>query len=327
MPLRGGRGAATLLASAAAAALCGQRCAAAAGGGGSGSVLYAQPQSLDVSNASIVRVDPSSAGAAVLGATVADFWRVGGRAPLAAVTAWPLQAYTGAAAAPAETRGLTPAARGSCAMAYAAGAGAGASGVFGAVLNTSFLEPGASLGTITLEQSWEAAGAAAPWAAGGTVDCAVQYQVPTAARAPGAVAVYSSWTLGIRSAVDDVFIWYETALFDLDRPLGGDQVWHDTISGDVILHGVLGAPSAFHTAAPDSAAASSSTWAGFRNMHFTISAAQISGAVAAANSKFNLHLHTDAADWALVHFNVELEGTANVSAGHSLHSLTITALS
>jgi hypothetical protein len=89
---------------------------------------------------------------------------------------------------------------------------------------------------------------------------------------------------------------------------------------------VLGAASAFHTAAADSAAASTSAWAGFRKIHFTVSAAQVSGAIAATNAKFNLSLHTDAAAWSLVHFNVELEGTANVSAGHSLHSLTLTAL-
>ena len=112
----------------------------------------------------------------------------------------------------------------------------------------------------------------------------------------------------------------------MDRPLGGDELWHDTISGDVIIHGVLGAASAFHTAAADSAAASTSAWAGFRKIHFTVSAAQVSGAIAATNAKFNLSLDVDASAWSLVHFNVELEGTANVSAGHSLHSLTLTAL-
>ena len=103
-------------------------------------------------------------------------------------------------------------------------------------------------------------------------------------------------------------------------------MWHDTISGNVILHGVLGAPSAFHTTAPDSAAASTRAWAGWRRIHFTVSAAQVAGAVAAANAKFNLTLSTDAAAWAVVHFNVELEGTAGVSAGHALRGLTIAAV-
>ena len=121
-------------------------------------------------------------------------------------------------------------------------------------------------------------------------------------------------------------MWYETALFDLERPLGGDEVWRDTISGNVIVHGVLGAPSAFHTAAPDSCAASSQAWAGYRRAHFSVGAAQVRAAMGAANAQFNLTLSLDPAQWALVHWNVELEGTAGVAAGHSLHSLTITAI-
>ena len=280
-------------------------------------ILYTQPAQLDVANASLVRVNPGAD--AVSGTTVVDFWRVGA-GPLASA-AWPLGPFTGSPAPGASTRGLLPAVAGSCAISYAAG-------VFGAVLNTQTdaIAPGQTLGTITIEQSWPAPGVAAPWAAGGSLDASAFYQVPTARRETGAIAVYSSWTLGIRSAVDNVFIWYETALFDLDRPLGGDELWHDTISGDVIIHGVLGAASAFHTAAADSAAASTSAWAGFRKIHFTVSAAQVSGAIAATNAKFNLSLDVDASAWSLVHFNVELEGTANVSAGHSLHSLTLTAL-
>ena len=280
-------------------------------------VLYSQPELLDVGNSSLVRVNPGTG--AVLGTTVVDFWRVGA-GPLAPA-AWPLSPFTGSPVAAASTRGLQPAVDGSCAVSYAFG-------TFGAVINTLAdpIAPGQTLGTITIEQSWAVPDVATPWAAGGSLDAFAFYQVPTAVRAPGAVAVYSSWTLGIRSIADNAFIWYETALFDLDRPLGGDELWRDTVSGDVIVHGVLGAASAFHTAAPDSAVASTSVWAGFRKVHFTVSAAQVSGAVAATNAKFNLTLHTDASDWSLVHFNVELEGTANVTAGHSLHSLTITAL-
>ena len=278
-------------------------------------VLYSQPAALDLGNASVVRVNPTSTPQ---GQTLVDFWRLGD-VPALAPVAWPMGAYTGSPVSAALTRGLTPLAAGSCAMSYA-------EGVFGATLDTADLTPGQTLGTITVENNWGAGDAASPWAADGAVDCSVFYQASSAARATGAVAVYSSWSLGIRSAVDAAFIWFETALFDLDRPLGGDEIWHDTISGNVIIHGVLGAPSAFHTAAPDSAAASTSTWQGFRRMHFTVSAAQLASAIAAANAQFNLSLHADPALWALVHFNVELEGTANVTAGHSLRGLTITAL-
>jgi hypothetical protein len=285
-------------------------------------LLYALPQSLDLRNASIARVDPGPAQQ-VLGATVIDFWRLGASRALLPL-AWAPAPYTGAPAAPAPaTAGLLPSAPGTPAATFSRG-------VFGAVLNTSGatpIEPGQTLGTITIEQSWAPSAAPTPWAAGGALDLAAQYQPFSASRAPGAIAVYSSWSLGLRSLVPpQAFLWYETALFDLDRPLGGDEVWHDTVSGSVILHGVLGAPSAFHTAAPDSCAASSATWAGFRRVHFTVSAAQLAQGLAAANARFNLSLSLDPAQWAMVHWNVELEGTAGVAAGHSLHSLAITAL-
>jgi hypothetical protein len=283
---------------------------------GAGRVLYSQPHILDISNASIVRVNPT---VTVLGQTVVDFWRVG-TLPLAPVN-WPLSDYTGTYAAENATRGLLPAMPASSAMSFT-------SGIFGAVLNTSVdaIEPAQTLGTITLEQSWDLATAVAPWAASGSLDCIVEYQVPWALRAAGGVAVYSSWSLGIFSAVDATFIWYETAIFDLDRPLGGDQLYYDTVSHNVIVHGVLGVPSDFHTAAPDSAKAQSNVWAGWRTLHFTVSSSQLSAAIRQVNEKFKLSLHADASLWQLVHFNVELEGTANVSAAHALRGLTITAL-
>jgi hypothetical protein len=44
----------------------------------------------------------------------------------------------------------------------------------------------------------------------------------------------------------------------------------------------------------------------------------------AANTKFpHLNLPTAAADWQLVHTNVEVEGTAAGQCGHSLRSMTI----
>jgi hypothetical protein len=288
----------------------------------SSSLLYSLPPSLDLSNASIVRLDPS-ASSSVLGTTLITFWRLG-PGPLRPLQ-WQVGSFTGSPAPAALSRGLLPASPDSSCISFS-------QGTFGAVLNTSTtpIAPGQSLGTITVEQSWTAEAAPLPWAAaGGAVDLSVMYQPATALKASGAIAVYSSWTIGLRSLAPQdksAFIWYETALFDFQRPLGGDEVWRDTISGSVIVHGVLGAPSAFHTAAPDSAAASSSPWAGFRRMHFSVSAAQVQAAVLAANAKFNLTLHSDAAQWALVHFNVELEGTAGVSAGHSLHSLSISQL-
>jgi len=116
----------------------------------------------------------------------------------------------------------------------------------------------------------------------------------------------------------------------LNRPLGGDVVWLDTISGRPIVHGVItrGAapPSRFHRVFDDSVDSAAAPWAGFRRFHFAIEAAHVAAAMAAANAKFNLTLDTDAAAWRLVHTNVEVEATAGGAAAHSLRGMTIGAL-
>lgn len=231
-----------------------------------------------------------------------------------------MAAWTGAETTLAFQRGLDPAAglNGSTAMQYA-------DGVFGASLNLfdTPLAPPDSLGTITIENNWSPQTSAAPWNASGAVlDMSIMYEAHSAFRT--GVAVYSSWSLGLSHRVSHDFVWYETALFDLDRPLGGDEIWLDTISGNVIVHGVLGAPSAFHTMAADSSASQTSVWAGRRLFHFTVASTQIAAAMQAANEKYNVTLGTDPADWLLVHTNVELEGTANVRGAHSLANMTIT---
>ena len=267
---------------------------------------------VSLGNSSIVRVDPT---VGVPDTTLVDFWRIG-FGPLSPLS-WQIGDFTGSPATEASTRGLNATINGSSAVSYS-------DGVFGAVLNLDVdpIEPREALGTITIEQSWSSSTRVAPWAAGGGVDLRMQYQVPSASMS--GVAVYSSWTIGISHRVSGVFVWYETALFDLDRPLGGDAIFYDTISGNLIVHGVLSAtPSAFHTVAADSAVASTKPWVGWRNIHFTISGQQVHAAVVAANAKYNLTLGTDAADWLLVHFNVELEGTPGGRAAHSLRGLEI----
>ena len=139
-------------------------------------------------------------------------------------------------------------------------------------------------------------------------------------------AVYSSWSLGLLHRVTGDFIWWETAIFDLGRDQGGDVLWHDTITGDVIVHSVLGAPSAFHTAAFDSAPASSAVWARKRLLHFTVVADQVRAGILQANAAFNITLGEDPADWVLVHTNLELEATGGARAGHSLAAMRVMLL-
>ena len=283
-------------------------------------LLFALPDVLALDNASIVRINPTST---INDQVLVDFWRVGA-GPLSAEGAWDLSSWTGSGIAfGAATRAMQPAAllNGSTAMQFAGG-------VFGASLNLfdTPLGPADSLGTITVENNWGPTSRVAPWAApGGTLSLSVEYVAFSAQRA--GVAIYSSWSLGLSNVKTGRYVWYETALWDLDRDLGGDELWIDTISGNVIVHGVAGAPSAFHTMVPGSAAASSSCWGGFRTFAWSVSAAQVAAAITAAEAKFNTTLGADPADWLLVHTNVELEGTANVRGAHALRNMTITWLS
>lgn len=282
-------------------------------------ILYELPTSIDVHNASIVRANPSEP--AIYNATQVSFWRVGS-GPLAPVSGWSLESYTGAPAPRSQQVGLGPVTHpGSTAVAFY-------NATFSAVLNLfeTPVIPSTSLGTITVEHNWDPATAAAPFPTpASALDLALHYRVPTAQKT--GVAIYSSWSLGLFNRVTRRFVWWETAIFDLDRPLGGDQLWIDTISGNVIVHSVLSPnPSAFHTKAADSADSGSATWASEALLHLTISGQQVSDAMAAASAKFNTSLGSDAADWLLVHTNVEAEGTGSGRMGHSVRTMRITSL-
>jgi hypothetical protein len=199
-------------------------------------------------------------------------------------------------------------------------------GSFGANLNTiaNPIQSNESLATITIEYNWSPDTRASPWAApAACVELSLLYRVP-AARRQG-VAVYSSWSLGLLHNATQKFVWYETALFDLDRPLGGDVVWLDTISGHPIIHSVLSSEkSLFHTVQPDSAMSVSSPFSDQKLFHFTVSGDNVHAAMVAANSRFaGLNLSTVAAEWQLVHTNVEVEGTTLGQCGHSLRDMTI----
>lgn len=278
--------------------------------------LFSLPDSLNLTAA--VAVDPATGSDEILLA----IFRVG--AGPAGALDWDLSSRTGAALPAADARGVRPTLEGSTAVQYG-------NATFGALLNLTAtpLEPGASLGTVTIACDFSAARAAAPWAAGARgLELSIEYQVPLASKT--GVAVYTSWTVGLATAAAGSFVWYETALFDLDRPLGGDVVWLDTISGRPIVHGVLARaqqpPSRFHRMFDDSAESATAPWAGYRRFHFAIEAEHVAAAMAAANAKFNLTLDTDPAAWRLVHTNVEVEGTAGGTAAHSLRAMVIGAL-
>ncbi len=281
--------------------------------------LLRMPDAIDMTNASIIRVNPF-AGPDVFDQFVVDIWRLGD-VKLQPVQ-WNVSEWTGLAV-PEGTHGefqlgLSPGVTGSSAVQYF-------NGTFGAHLNTitNPIQPNQSLATITIEYNWSPETRVCPWANASHLELSVMYQAPAAARQ--GVAVYSSWSLGLLHAATRKFVWFETALFDLERPLGGDVVWLDSISGNAIVHSALnGQHSLFHTLLPDSAVSVSAPFSGLKLFHFTVSGDNIRAAMMAANSKFaGLNLSTVAAEWQLVHTNVEVEGTALGRCGHSLRLMNI----
>ena len=271
-------------------------------------------------NASIVRVNPSN-GPQVFDQFLIDLWRVGD-VPMRPIQ-WSASNWTGLTI-PSEVEseyqvGPSPGVSGSTVVQYY-------NGTFGANLNlfTNPVQPNQSLATITIEYNWSPGTRVFPWTLEGEyLELSILYQVPSARRE--GVAIYSSWSIGLLHAASQKFVWFETALFDLDRPLGGDVVWLDTISGNVIIHSVLSnSPSQFHIVQPDSAFSVSSPYTGLQFFHFLITDDNIHAAMLAANAKFvGLNLSTVAAEWELVHTNVEVEGTGEGQCGHSLRHMTI----
>ena len=279
----------------------------------SSTILFKMPDGLEISNSSLARVNPTNG---IMDQTVLTVWRLGDEA-LTNISSWDSSEWTNARPFSPQV-GMTPSLPGSSSVLYS-------NGTFGALLSTiaNPIQNGSSLGTLTIEYNYSPQYQTFPWTSpSAVIDMSVLYEAPQAYRT--GIAVYSSWSLGILNRNASTFCWFETALWDLERDLGGDEIWHDTISGNVIVHGVLGAQSAFHSMAFDSASARNTTFAtGKELLHFTISSSQIRAAINSVNLEFNFTLDANPANWALVHTNIELEGTSGVRGGHSLSSMRI----
>jgi hypothetical protein len=154
------------------------------------------------------------------------------------------------------------------------------------------------------------------------VRCSAKFQFPSADKR--GEAIYSSWSLGFHHLPTNRFVWYETSIFDYKRPIK-NAVFMDSISGNAIVHGALSAsnPSSYHTQSPGCADSSSSTWAGYKLFNFTISAAEFSNGIKDVNARFGTNISITASEWALGHFNVEVEGTGEGRAGMSVQNLRI----
>lgn len=147
--------------------------------------LLRMPHSIDLTNASIVRVN---GGPPIFDQFVVDVWRLGDvkLQPLL----WRASDWTGLDVPEGSQgefqRGPSPSVAGSTAVQYF-------NGTFGANLNlfTDPIQPNQSLATITMEYNWGAETRCAPWAApAARLELSLLYQVPVAAR--NASAVYAT---------------------------------------------------------------------------------------------------------------------------------------
>ena len=139
--------------------------------------------------------------------------------------------------------------------------------------------------------------------------------------------MYATLSLGLHNMAGSKpqYIWYETTLFDAKRSMV-EAVFVDTISGNGIIHGFLGKDStkSYSSQQPGSADSANLSWTGFRHFDFTVSAAQLVRGITNINDKFKFDLRSDPAEWALGHFNVELEGTGDAAiAAHSMKGIRI----
>ena len=241
--------------------------------------------------------------------TSISLWRIAQPGEVcSAITPWDGGNWTGLSVPPAarllDQCGLHPTHVGSSVVQYEEGA-------FGAQLNLFDTPPTASLGTITVEYTWSQPRWVQPWPRGLTdatlIECTMQYQAPTAYKE--GVAIYSSWSLGFHSALNaSQYVWYETALFDLERSFS-QTIWMDTISGYPIVHSYLGVASQrYHTELSGCMHSSNAVIQGLRTVAFTINATQFAAAISDANAVSGENYSTDPSDWRLGHWNVEAEG-------------------
>ena len=296
-------------------------------------VFYSMPETIDLRKAS-----RDNATGALFDTTLCSVWRLTQpHQALRPVTRWDAGQWTGhdvsisPGTIPAGSQmGVDPATTGSSAIQYS-------QGTFGALLNM-FESPivSANLGTLTIEYTPSQPNWIYVWQddANASIHVSFDYQVPFgnktwADHALGGQAIYSTLALGLHhvSGESPQFIWYEVGIFDLGRSMQ-PAVFVDTISGEGIVHGTLGPTSdgRYNSQSPSSADSSNQTFRGFRHFEFDVNADHLRAGISDINSRFNFSLSQNVSQWALGHFNMELESNCESScmAAHSLRNLRIT---
>ena len=211
-----------------------------------------------------------------------------------------------------------------------------ARGTLGLYLNTTGARE--ALTTATIESSFmDGRKGCVPVWSGGAGDglvVSLDLAAPTAAhcargRADGApCAIYSTLSLNVHSRDFQHYMWYETSLFDLDRPVLRDNILFDQSSQQPIVHGFVGTrggpASRYNARVAGSAPAFNGTRATAQRLAWRVAAEHVERAVADVKRRFNATgLPGDARDWCVGGFNIELEGTPATSAGVRVSNLAL----
>eukprot|EP01013_Petalomonas_cantuscygni_P008455 TRINITY_DN21176_c0_g1_i1.p1 TRINITY_DN21176_c0_g1~~TRINITY_DN21176_c0_g1_i1.p1 ORF type:complete len:330 (+),score=30.02 TRINITY_DN21176_c0_g1_i1:77-1066(+) len=212
---------------------------------------------------------------------------------------------------------------------------AGENAVYGAFLDT-ICNPavsGAKLSTIVISYNWDVSAAARtnrPWLHPngalrwrGVVTSPMAYRNSTS----NACAVYSTSSFVLRHVQTGDELWYETSLFDFERPMR-DAIFYDTAgTGLPIIHAApragAGHPSRYILQAPGSADAMSDTSPTPHVLDFRVEARHVELALRDLNQKFKTQYPTNAAGWSFHHVNTELEGTSGVRGAITLQQWTV----
>lgn len=121
------------------------------------------------------------------------------------------------------------------------------------------------------------------------------------------IAIYTSVSLAISHVPSGKFVWYETAIFDLDRKME-NHLYEDIFMSGAIIHAVLNDEyNPYHTKLPGSMLSSTKVWNGYRLLNVSISAVEFVRGLQDVNNAFYLDLVEDHTDWTIVNLNVEVE--------------------
>ena len=142
-------------------------------------------------------------------------------------------------------------------------------------------------------------------------------------------AVYASLSINVHTkpGLPNHFIWYETKVFDFGRDVMLDHVFIDTVSQKLIIASPLSGISKYHKLLHNSSKSSNKTWTNRKYFGYEVKSKHLEQGIADGLKAFPSHfphgMPTNASDYCISGFNLELEATPDAGAGINLHNLRI----